>query len=313
MLGENMGIPQVRPGPISWLSKAIRAHLEDAISIYSGTVWRIRDEQDMSEFACHHCAVVSDGSYPVFFKFSQATDAWQQFEVELSGLQTLSRQSGVLTPNPIAIMPVEAGTLLVMQALQAVERCPHQWRQIGKTLARIHQVKGVRFGLNTNGFCGPLLQDNTYSNSWATFYRDLRLLPALGAAVESGHLPLAIARSVESLATRVTDLCGPEPIPTLLHGDAQQNNFISTTTDTFVIDPAIYYGHPEMDLALVDSFQPVPDIVFDAYREEMPIDPGFGDRRDLWRLPLYLVSVAVEGPVHLNRLSDALRKYMIEA
>jgi fructosamine-3-kinase len=34
-----------------------------------------------------------------------------------------------------------------------------------------------------------------------------------------------------------------------------------------VIDVASYLGHPELDLALVDYFDPVRDDVFDAYRD----------------------------------------------
>ncbi len=65
------------------------------------------------------------------------------------------------------------------------------------------------------------------------------------------------------------------------HGDAQQNNFISTDRGAVVIDPAVYYGNPEMDLAYVDYFQAVPDDVLDGYRDELPIDAGFRERRDL--------------------------------
>jgi fructosamine-3-kinase len=96
----------------------------------------------------------------------------------------------------------------------------------------------------------------------------------------------------------------------LLHGDAQQNNFISTAEGAFVIDPAVYYGHPEADLALLDAFQPVPAVVFDGYREAMPIAAGFQQRRDLWRIPLYLAAVALEGSMHLDRLTGALEMYV---
>ena len=65
-----------------------------------------------------------------------------------------------------------------------------------------------------------------------------------------------------------------------------------------------------MDLAFVDYFQPVPDDVFDGYREVLPIDPRFPERRDLWRVWGYLAAVTVEGPVHLDKLSGVLRTYL---
>ncbi len=77
-----------------------------------------------------------------------------------------------------------------------------------------------------------------------------------------------------------------------------------------VIDPAVYYGVPEMDLAHVDYFQPVPDDVFAGYREILSIEPGFEERRELWRIPAYLAAVQVEGIGHLQKLARAIARYL---
>lgn len=77
-----------------------------------------------------------------------------------------------------------------------------------------------------------------------------------------------------------------------------------------VIDPAVYFGNPEIDLAYIDYFQPVPDEVFAAYREGMPIEPGFTSRRNLWRISAYLAAVEVEGRQHLDKLVDAVQGYL---
>ena len=298
--------PQVRFGPIQWLNNPLRGSIENIVSKYKGCAWKIRNEKDLAEFACHPCAILSDGSYAVFVKYDNTANAKQQFEVELSNLRTLSDKAGVLIPQPIGITPAEKGWLLMMEALDTIQREPRQWRQIGATLARIHQVKGDSFGFERNGFWGPLHQDNTPAQDWETFYREQRLVPLLKTATDSGNIPSSVISQVEKPTDRIPELCGPEVAPTLLHGDAQQNNFISTEQGTYVIDPAIFYGNPEWDLALVDSFQPVPDDVFDAYRDKMPIDSGFSERRDLWRIPLYLAAVGIEGQMHLNKLTNAI-------
>jgi fructosamine-3-kinase len=129
-------------------------------------------------------------------------------------------------------------------------------------------------------------------------------------AIDSGHMPPALIRKVEKLISRLPELCGPEVVPSLLHGDAQQNNFISTEMGAVVIDPAVYFGHPEMDLAYIDYFQSVPHDVFDGYLDELPMDPGFWERRDLWRVWGYLAAVTVEGASHLGRLTEAVQKYV---
>ena len=116
------------------------------------------------------------------------------------------------------------------------------------------------------------------------------------------------------LCARLGSVCGPEPRPALLHGDAQQNNFVSTHDGAVMVDSCPYFGHPEIDLAHVDYFQSVPEELFDGYREVLLIDAGFAGRRELWRLFAYLVVISVDGDTplgraFLTRLDDALRLY----
>jgi len=291
------------------LDKPIRAPIEQAVSEYVGRPWSVGRARDLSEFACHPCGILSDGTFGVFAKFSDAPEARSQFETELAGLRYLSAAAGVRIPTPIGIVAAQGGTLLLVEALEVIERRPPQWREIGQVLARIHRVKSDTYGFTTDGFYGPLYQDNTPALDWMTFYGERRLQPALRTAIDSGNLPSSMASRVEKVMARLPELGGPESAPSLLHGDAQQNNFMSTARGTFVIDPAVYCGNPEIDLALVGCFQPAPDDVFDAYREEMPIDPGFADRQSLWRLSTYLAAVAIEGQIHLDRLAGALQRY----
>ena len=288
----------------------LRAPIEQAVSAHIKRPWTVQRARDMAEFACHPSAILSDGAYSVFAKLSEAANGSEQFEIELAGLRLLSERAGVLIPNPIGIVPTTNGSVLVLEAVQAVEKTARAWRQIGQAIARMHRIKGERFGLATNGYFGPLYQDNRPMSDWPAFFAERRLRPGLRMAVDAGHLPPAVVRQVETLIARLPQLCGPSVTPALLHGDAQQNNFISTAQGAVVIDPAVYYGHPEVDLAYIDYFQDVPDDVFAGYRDELPIDPGFEERRDLWRVWGYLAAVAVEGDSYLGKLTRAVQKYL---
>ena len=292
------------------LSDRLRLPVERMVSVYYHQTWRVATFSDLNDFASHPSAILSDGTHSVFAKFSEAVHGLDQFEAELAGLRLLSERAGILTPPAIGIVPVEGGVILVLEAVQSVERTPPQWREIGRTLARIHQVRGDQFGLDTQGYFGPLYQDNRPMADWLDFFTQRRLWPHLIGAIDSGFMDTATIRQVEKLAARLPRLDLPPTYPALLHGDAQQNNFISTAAGAVAVDPAVYYGHPEMDLALVDYFQPVPDDVFAGYREILPIAPGFSERRDLWRLPAYLALVAVGGPDYLPQLTQTLKKYI---
>ena len=264
----------------------------------------------MIAFASHPCAILSDGSYAVFAKLNEAPNGLDQFEVELAGLRFLSEKAGVLTPLLIGNLQVEGGVIMVLEAVRAVERNARQWRQIGQALAQIHRIKGDRYGFEMQGYFGPLYQDNRAMDDWLAFFTERRLWPRFMGAIESGNLPTTAIRQIEKLISRLPALDIPRVDPVLLHGDAQHNNFISTEKGAVVVDPAIYYGNPEVDLAYVDYFQPVPEDLFMGYRDVLPIEPGFNQRRALWCVPTDLAMVTVEGAIHLDKLTRAVQNYV---
>ena len=182
----------------NFILNSLRAPVKQIVSEHTGQRWTIKDARDMTEFACHPCAILSDGSYAVFAKFSDAVNGGEQFEIELAGLRLLAERSGVLIPTPVGIIPVTGGSILVLEAAQAVERTPHRWRQIGQALACIHQVKGKQFGLETQGYFGPLPQDNTQLSNWVEFYAQRRLWPGLRMAIASGSCPPRSSRRSKS-------------------------------------------------------------------------------------------------------------------
>ncbi len=300
--------PQNSSHPL--LQADLRPVIEQKASAHWGQEWQVKTFEDLVDLASHPCAILSNGTKAIFVKLSTAANGLDQFQLELAGLQYLALQAGVLIPSPIGIVAMEKQVLLMLEAAPTIERDALQWRQIGQTLARIHQVKGNFCGFNQQGYFGPLYQDNRPTSDWLTFYVERRLWPRLMGAIESGHLPTQAIRQVEQLIFRIPQLDIPEVVPVLLHGDAQQNNFISTPHGAMVIDPAIHFGNPEMDLAYIDYFQAVPEAVFQGYQDVLPIAPGFHDRKELWRVSAYLAAVTVEGPVHLDKLTRAVKAYL---
>jgi fructosamine-3-kinase len=182
------------------------------------------------------------------------------------------------------------------QGLPSDSRTSSDYADIGRALARLHQVVGGVSGMPAlDGFFGPLRLDNrpVVSGRWADFYAERRLLPTLRLARDAGQVTPELAAAVERVAGRLPQLCGPEPLPALLHGDAQQNNFVNTPDGACLIDACPYFGHPEI----------------------APIDPGFAGRQELWRMHAYLAVTAVAGDTpraspFLDRLAAATRQYL---
>jgi fructosamine-3-kinase len=305
-MGEQTGNPSVR----RLLQADLRAAVEQHVSAHLGRAWRVTRAEDKTDFASHPAAILADDdTFGVFVKLGKGHLAQDQFTQELAGLRLLTERAGVRTPVGIGVVPVEGGALVIMEAVQVVQRRPDDWRQMGRTLAMVHNVKGDVFGLRTHCYWGDLYQDNRPLADWPAFFWTRRIEPRLRAAVDSGNLPLEFIAPVEKLQGWLAELGGPPVQPALLHGDAHQNNFLSTAEGVVLIDPAVYYGHPEIELAMVDFFAPVADELFAGYRELAPLDPGFAQRRDLWRIPAWLAMIEVDGPQHVARLDAALRKY----
>jgi fructosamine-3-kinase len=296
-------------GSIGWLTPALDDTITRQVSIWRGVPWRITHAQDRTEFASHPAAVLSSDDFAVFVKLGEGPLAADRFRQELAGLRLLSEQAGVLTPTGIGVMEVEDGAVVMMEAVEEIERGSGFWPQMGRALAQIHRVKAARFGLDTHCYWGDLYQDNTPAVEWIEFFRERRLAPRLKAAVDSGNLPREFVAPIERIATRLSELCGPDVAPALLHGDAHKNNCLCTPHGPVFVDPSVYYGHPEMDLAYVDFFEPTPDEVFAGYAEVTTPDPGFAERRELWRIPAWLAMVQVGGPAYLDKLRAAVRNY----
>jgi fructosamine-3-kinase len=309
----------VRHHPL--LEPDVLAAIEHAAADHVGRPWQLAGFVDLSARASHPCGLLHGEGLSVFAKSGTISDA-EQFEAEIRGAGLIRGRSPVRTPAAVTTGVVVAGerSVLLTEALQErppEQRLPSDWRAIGRALAELHEVTDDHLGWQGgDSYFGPLRQDNqpVASNRWADFYAQRRLLPHLRAAVEAGHLGLDIAHRVERLVQRLPTLAGPEPVPTLLHGDAQQHNFLSTPTGAAVVDVGPYFAHPEIDLALLDYFVPVPPEVFAGYAETAPIDGEFWSRRELWRTFAYLAVIAVDGDndlgrQFLTRLIDALTLY----
>ena len=74
-----------------------------------------------------------------------------------------------------------------------------------------------------------------------------------------------------------------------------------------VLDPAIYFGHPEIELAFATLFGTLGEPFFARYRELAPLDPGFFElRRDLYNLYPLLVHVTLFGRSYLGPIERFL-------
>jgi fructosamine-3-kinase len=76
-----------------------------------------------------------------------------------------------------------------------------------------------------------------------------------------------------------------------------------------LIDPAVYYGHREMDLAMTKLFGGFAVEFYQAYNERYPIQKGFELRADIHNLYPLLVHVNLFGGGYVQQVKAVLSKF----
>lgn len=164
-------------------------------------------------------------------------------------------------------------------------------------LAELHENTAERFGLEEDTLIGPLHQPNPRTDTWLEFFREHRLLYMAKVAQQAGRLPASILKQIEALAAKLDKYVIEPEKPALVHGDVWTTNILAKDGKiTGFIDPAIYYGHAEMDLSFSTLFNTFGEPFFKRYHELRPIPDGFFEvRRDLYNLYPLLVHVRLFG------------------
>jgi len=170
-------------------------------------------------------------------------------------------------------------------------------------VARLHAVRGDAFGLERDTLIGPLHQPNPRSDRWLDFFRDQRLRYMADVALARGGLNSEQRGRVETFAGKLASYLEEPAHPALLHGDMWGGNVLARTDPggdriAGFIDPAVYYGHPEIELAFSTLFGTFGRPFFERYAELAPFEPAgfFEARRDIYNLYPLLVHAAVFGP-----------------
>jgi fructosamine-3-kinase len=220
----------------------------------------------------------------VFVKTGYAQPA--QFAAEADGLRELAPCRAIRTPRVLA----EGEDFL---ALEFVLRGPPERdfsTRLGRGLAELHRRTATQFGHTRDNFIGATPQRNTPAlpreAGWAAFFWEYRLLPQWQRAEASGLAGNTLTRRFLRLEARVAELLGAvKELPVLLHGDLWGGNVIADSSGAPVLlDPAVYYGHRETDLAMMRLFGGIPDRAFKAYLEIFPVPAGAEERQGLYDL-----------------------------
>lgn len=181
----------------------------------------------------------------------------------------------------------------------------------GRALAEMHRMRQAQFGWFEDNYIGSLPQSNTPSETWERFFLEQRIAPLLRGA---NVLPEDQVENVLSEVAIYIRYKVPSEHPVLLHGDLWSGNRMTAIDGTPVwVDPAVYAGHREMDIAMTKLFGGFGQRFYDAYHESLSLEDNWKERIALCNLyPLlvhvHLFGLSYAGQVRTNLLELGLRK-----
>jgi fructosamine-3-kinase len=202
---------------------------------------------------------------------------------------------------------------LVLEAIPTGRPQRDTSERFGRRLAQFHrQAQGQRFGFPQDNYLGLTPQPNGWCQDWADFWRKRRLGHQLELARQAGLSDPTLNRLGDRLLDRLEEwLAEPAESPCLIHGDLWGGNYlIDTSGDPVLIDPAVYFGRREAELAMTRLFGGFDARFYAAYEEAWPLAPGSSERLAIYELYHLLNHLNLFGRGYRDRCLAILRRLL---
>ena len=272
---------------------------------------KIESSQSVSGGSINRAAKVtlSDGK-TCFLKWNTTADT-RMFAVEEKGLELLkAADTSLRVPEVFATGKTENGTgFLLEEFISEGQSQPDSAEDFGKALAAMHQHHKDRYGLDHNNYIGKLPQSNSWHENWVDFFVEERMQPQLKMATDAGKLGSNTVAHFESMYKQL-DSIFPDEAPSLLHGDLWGGNyFFDESGKATIYDPAVYYGHREIELAFTHLFGGFPGSFYDSYEKSYPLESGFSQRKDVYNLYPLLVHTNLFGGSYARQVEGIIKRF----
>jgi fructosamine-3-kinase len=234
------------------------------------------------------------------------------FQSEAAGLELLGKTNAVKVPNVYYVMEAEDGAygLLLLEWIEG-EKTEQTAVLLGQAVATLHQCYSQHFGLAEDNYIGWLPQKNGLYENWIDYFTECRLLPQIQLAQQKGRMPTSRRNKLEKLLVSLERWLPQKCHPSLLHGDLWGGNWIVGAKGIpYLIDPSVFYGHYEFEIAFTELFGGFPNQFYAAYNEIQPLSPEYKERKELYQLFYLLVHLNLFGETYGYSVDRILQKYV---
>lgn len=230
---------------------------------------------------------------------------------EANGLNELAKAGCIRVPKVI----LSNHSFLLLEYIEQGSKHKDFFIDFGQTFAQMHKHKATKFGFFEDNYIGATPQYNIAiereKTNWEEFYYQKRLLPQLKFAESNGCSTPKLTQGIGKLENKLDKILkGSEEPPTLLHGDLWGGNYLCDNNGKAVlIDPAVYYGHPEADLVMTKMFGGFSPEFYESYQEVFPLADGWEYRENIYLLYHYMNHLNLFGMGYYQKCVELIDYY----
>jgi protein-ribulosamine 3-kinase len=228
---------------------------------------------------------------------------------ESEGLELLRKATFLKVPKTFGWGRIGDYNFLLTEFITSGRYKLDYWENLGLGLAHLHLTSHNKFGLEYDNYIASIHQKNLQTDNWLDFYIENRLEPLIGKAYFDRLIPLEFLKKFQEIYPKLESIF-PVEKPALVHGDLWSGNVICTPDgQPCLIDPAVYFGHREMDLAFSRLFGGFESRFYESYESILPLEPGFEHRMGLYNLYPLLVHLNLFGTAYLPGIERIISRF----
>jgi fructosamine-3-kinase len=245
------------------------------------------------------------------------------FAKESEGLSQIRKTETLRVPDVIAVGQTESNkSFLVMEVIETGNKLEFGKRletrplgfeeRFGRSLAMMHR-RGTcdRFGFFYDNFIGSNRQKNEFNDQWVEFWLEQRIGYQFELAYQNGFAN-ELSPLLNSFIRRVEHLLsGVDECPALVHGDLWSGNYlVDQSGQPVLIDPAVYFANREAEFGMTTLFGDFGEHFYQAYDEAWPLQTGWEERVEIYRLYHILNHLNLFGASYLSSSLEIIKKYV---
>ncbi len=244
-----------------------------------------------------------------FCKINIASKFPHLFQKEERALRHLLKQKVIKIPEVLHCIETGTEQVLILEWINEGSTSHQFWANFGHQLAALHSISNSQFGWEEDNYMGSVEQPNQWIADWSTFFTTQRLMPLAQKCLQQHLLTSKHLAQLEKVCEKLNDIFEPEA-PALLHGDLWSGNYMcSENGEPVLIDPAIYFGHRSVDLAMTMLFGGFDKTFYEAYHYYFPLPNNYQQQWEVCNLYPLLIHLLLFGSGYRPQIEKTLNKF----